>query len=37
MHAPLDHEALLATIEKDFGLPYLRGAAAWASHTLSLP
>ncbi len=37
VHAPLDHEALLATIEKDFGLPYLGGAAAWSSHTLSLP
>jgi phosphatidylinositol-3-phosphatase len=34
---PLAHEMLLASIEANFKLPLLRGAAAWRSHTLVLP
>jgi phosphatidylinositol-3-phosphatase len=37
VHQPVTHEMLLATIEANFGLPELNGAAAWASDTLSLP
>jgi phosphatidylinositol-3-phosphatase len=34
---PVTHEMLLATIEANFGLPALNGAASWTSDTLSLP
>jgi phosphatidylinositol-3-phosphatase len=34
---PVSHEMLLATIEANFGLAPLNGAAAWSSNTLSLP
>jgi len=34
---PVTHEMLLATIEANFGLTPLNGAAAWSSNTLSLP
>lgn len=34
---PLNHYAILATIERNFGLSYLKGASAWSSHTLALP
>ncbi|HEV3212285.1 MAG TPA: alkaline phosphatase family protein [Acidimicrobiales bacterium] len=35
--APMTHESLLASIESNFHLPFLKGAAAWSSHTLKLP
>ncbi len=34
---PVTHDMLLATIEANFGLAALNGAAAWTSETLSLP
>ncbi len=34
---PVTHEMLLATIEANFGLAPLNGAAAWSSNRLSLP
>jgi phosphatidylinositol-3-phosphatase len=34
---PVSHEMLLASIEANFGLALLNGAAAWSSHTLALP
>jgi phosphatidylinositol-3-phosphatase len=34
---PITHASLLASIESNFNLAYLRGAAAWAGHTLVLP
>jgi len=33
---PLTHDALLATVERNFGLPLLAGAAAWRDRTLSI-
>lgn len=37
LRAPLDHYGLLATVERWFGLGYLRRARAWRDHTLVLP
>lgn len=37
VHTPLSHFALLATWEHNFSLPYLRGAEAWSTHTLTIP
>lgn len=34
---PVTHEMLLATVEANFGLPPLNGAADWTSNTLALP
>jgi phosphatidylinositol-3-phosphatase len=35
--APMTHESLLASVESNFHVPLLLGAAAWSSHTLVLP
>jgi hypothetical protein len=35
--APLTDDAILATIERNFGLGYLGGAAAWRTHVLEVP
>ena len=37
MRQPVTHEMLLATVEANFGLPPLNGAADWTSNTLALP
>ena len=35
--APMTHESLLASIESNFHLAMLRGAAKWSAHTLVIP
>lgn len=35
--SPLNQEALLAMVERNFSLPLLAGAAAWKGHTPALP
>ena len=35
--APLTHESILASIESNFHLAMLQGAAAWSAHTLVIP